>query len=96
MATLSTIKQNGIMGTVTVFPHPANPCYFLGLKMKAYGLRGQGGRVSQMLVSRIPLADERKAEQKQCNQCNLWLIKKTAKPAQSASKNSLCSRRSLR
>jgi len=37
----------------------------VGLKMKAYGLRGQGERVSQMLASRIPLAAERIADQKQ-------------------------------
>jgi hypothetical protein len=30
----------------------------LGFKMKAKGLRGQGERVSQMLESRIPLAED--------------------------------------
>ncbi|MGA2092729.1 MAG: hypothetical protein ABSH16_04890 [Sedimentisphaerales bacterium] len=48
----------------------AGPCAslgVLGLVRKAYGLRGQGERVSQIRVSRIPLAAERLAEQIQCN-----------------------------
>jgi hypothetical protein len=44
-------------------------CILLGFKIKAKGLRGQGERVSQMLVSRIPLAAERKPGKSSVNLC---------------------------
>ncbi len=56
----------------------------LGLIMEAKGLRGQGERVSQMLVSRIPLAAERKPSISSVNQC----------PSVAKQKNSVTSRKS--
>jgi len=53
----ASVKRSGKTITNQQF---VNPCYLPGSLMKAKGLCGQGERVSQMLVSRIPLAEESK------------------------------------